>query len=297
MIQRPCAFWLASPFLALALTLAPPASAQGLRLGPAGTAPLARDTEPRAADYIVAVVNSEPITNNEVRTRMARFEQQLQQQGQPVPPRAEFARQVLERLISEKAQLQLARDNGLKIEDSTVDLAEQNVARANQIDVPELRRRLAADHVPLAQFRDDLRDQLLITRLRERELDSRVKVSDLDVEKYLLDQQNSTDPANAEINIAHILVAVPENATVAQVAAARDKAQGLLVRARAGEDFGKLAAEFSEGQAARETKGVIGLRPADRYPPAFSKAVEALPEGGIAELVRSPAGFHVVKLV
>src|SRR4051812_24768677 len=124
MNQRPHLLWLAA---AQAIALALPAAAQGLRpTAPGAPRAQARDTSPRQADYIVAVVNSEPITNNEVRSRMARFEQQLAQQGQALPPRAEFARQVLERLISEKAQLQLARENGVKAEDAAVDLAEQN---------------------------------------------------------------------------------------------------------------------------------------------------------------------------
>jgi peptidyl-prolyl cis-trans isomerase SurA len=298
MNQRRFALWLA--FAAQAVALAAPAAAQGLRPSqPGATArPPARVAEgPRPADYIVAVVNSEPVTNNEVRSRMARFEQQLAQQGQRVPPRAEFARQVLERVISEKAQLQLARESGIKIEEASVDLAEQNVARQNQIEVAELRRRLAADGIPLAQFRQELRDQIFLTRLRERELDSRVRVSDLEVDQFLREQQNSNDPSTVEINLAHILVAVPENATDAQVATLRAKAQRVMERARAGEEFAKLAREASDAPGAATNGGVVGLRTADRYPPLFYQAVEALPVGGVSDIVRSGAGFHVIKVV
>ena len=298
MKQRPYAFWLACA--AQALALAAPAAAQGLRPAqPGATRPPARvaDSAPRPADYIVAIVNSEPITNNEVRMRMARFEQQLAQQGQPLPPRPEFARQVLERLISEKAQVQLARDQGIKAEEPSIDMAEQNVARQNGIDVAELRRRLAADGIPVAQFREELRQQLLLTRLRERELESRIRVSDLEVDQYLAQLQSGSDPASVEVNLAHILVAVPENATEAQLAAARAKAQRALERARAGEDFAKLVREFSDAPGAASTGGVVGLRSADRYPPLFFQAVTALPEGGVSDLVRSGAGFHVIKVV
>jgi peptidyl-prolyl cis-trans isomerase SurA len=293
---RPSLLALACAAQAFALA---PADAQGLRPATPGTSPrlAQRDLGPRQADYIVAVVNSEPITNNEVRARMVRFEQALAAQGQPVPPPAEFARQVLERLIGEKAQLQLAKENGVKAEDAAVDLAEQNVARQNRIDVPELRRRLAAEGVPLAQYREELRDQLLLTRLREREFESRVKVSDYEVDEYLRNQQTTNDPAAIDINLAHILIGLPENATDAQVAQARQRAEGVLRRAKAGEDFAKLAREFSDAPGASTSGGVVGLRSGDRYPPIFFDAVRSLPEGGIAELVRSGAGFHVIKLV
>ncbi len=298
MIQRPYALWLACA--AQAFVLALPAGAQGLRPTVPGALPRppARiDNTPRQADYIVAVVNSEPITNNEVRLRMVRFEQQLAQQGQAVPPRPEFARQVLERLISEKAQLQLARENGVKVDEAAVNLAEQNVARQNQIDVAELRRRLAADGIALSQFREELRDQILLTRLRERELEARVRATDLEVDQFLADEKNRNDPGSIEINLAHILIAAPENASDAQIATLRARAQRALARARSGEEFAKLAREYSDAPGAASTGGLIGLRTADRLPPLFYQAVEALPEGGLSDIVRSGAGFHIIKVV
>jgi len=283
---------------ALAMVLALPAAAQGLRVPSApAAAPRTADTGPRAADYIVAVVNSEPITNNEVRYRMIQFAKQMQQQGQPLPPANEFARQVLERLISEKAQLQLAQENGIRVEEGTVDLAEQGVARQNQVSLAELRRRMVADGMTVAQFRADLRNQLILTRLRERELESKVKVSDLEVDQFIREQQGNHDLSATELNLAHILVAVPENANVSQVAALQARAQRVLARARAGEDFSALAREFSDAPDAKTNGGLVGLRTADRYPPLFVEAVQALPVGGISDLVRSGAGFHVIKVV
>lgn len=281
-----------------ALALVVPAAAQGLRVPPSvGRTTTPTDTGPRAADYIVAVVNSEPITNNEVRVRMARFAQQLAQQGQPVPPEAQFAHQVLERLISEKAQLQLAREDGMRVDEASVDQAEQNIARQNQIDVPELHRRLQADGIRLEAFRDELRNQLLLTRLRDRELESRVKVTDVEIDQYLRDHQNTNDPAQLQLNLAQILVAVPENATVTQVAALRDKAVRIRDRARHGEDFAKLAAEGSDAPGAAEHGGVLGLRTGDKYPALFLEAVQSVPEGGVSDLIRSGAGFHVLKVL
>jgi peptidyl-prolyl cis-trans isomerase SurA len=296
MNQRHILLWLAC--VAQALTLMAPAAAQGLRIPPPASVPARPvDSGPRAADYIVAVVNSEPITNHEVRQRMARFEQQLAQQGQPVPPRPEFARQVLERLISEKAQLQLGRENGMKVEELAIDQAEQTIARRNQIDVAELRRRLQADGISLAAFREELRSEILLGRVRDRELESRVKVSDTEVDQYLRERQNSNDPAAVELNLAHILIAVPENATAAQIAAAREKAQRVRERARAGEDFAKLAHEVSDATGAAQNGGVVGLRTADRYPAVFLQAVQSVPEGGVSDVVRSGAGFHVLKVL
>lgn len=296
MNPRALAFCLAcSGFAALAT----PAVAQGLRPTPslAARAAVPTGSGARPGDFIVAVVNSEPITNNEVRARLLRFEQQLAQQGAAMPARPELARQVVERLISEKAQLQLARESGLKVDELTVDQAELNVARQNQIDVAELRRRLAADGMALSAFRDDLRNQILLTRLRERELDAKVQVSNSDIDQFVREQQGSTELSAMELNLAHILVAVPESASPAQVAALQAKAQRVQERAKAGEDFAKLARETSEAPGAAASGGQVGLRTADRYPPLFVQATQALREGGISEVVRSGAGFHVIKVI
>lgn len=284
----------------LACALAFPALAQSLRIVPqlgAGQ-PAQRATGPRSADFIVAVVNSEPITNNEVRARLLRYEQQLAQQGSAMPPRQQLAREVVERLITEKAQLQLAREMGIRADDALVDQAELTVARQNGIAVAELRRRLAADGVDVKQFREDLRNQILLQRLRDRELEQRVKVTELDIDNFLREQQaNGADPALLEMNLSHILVAVPENATEAQVAQLQAKAQQLLQRARGGEDFGKLARENSDAAGAAQNAGVVGLRTADRLPPLFVDATRNVPAGGVTDVLRSAAGFHIVKVV
>jgi peptidyl-prolyl cis-trans isomerase SurA len=285
----------------LLIALSVPAVAQGLRPAPQlGVRPAQRpaETGPRAADYIVAVVNSEPITNSEVRARMARFEQQLAQQGATPPPRQQLLREVVDRMITEKAQLQLARETGVRADDALVDQAELSVARQNGIDVAELRRRLTADGMNVTQFREDLRNQILLQRLRDRELESRVKVSELDIDQYLREQQQrGGDPALTEMNIAHILVAVPEAATPAQVAQAQAKAQGLVQRARAGEDFSKLARENSDATGAAGNGGVVGMRTADRLRQPFVEATRDLKDGGVTDALRSAAGFHIVKVL
>lgn len=250
----------------------------------------------RSSDYIVAVVNSEPITNLEVQRRIARVSQQAAQQGTRLPPRDQLARQVLESLIVEHAQLQLAREMGIKADEAAIDLGEQNVARQNDIDVAELRRRLARDGVTPAQFRNDIRDQIVLTRVRDRELDARVKVSDVEVEQYLREQADAPAGPPTEVNLAQVLVAVPENATPAQVAERQARAQEVAKRAKAGEDFAGLARTFSDATDAAGG-GAMGLRSPDRYPQLFLDATAALATGGITEPVRSGAGWHVLKVI
>jgi peptidyl-prolyl cis-trans isomerase SurA len=207
-----------------------------------------------------------------------------------------MARQVLENLINQKVQLQSASETGVRIDDAAVDQAVQNIARQNQMDVSELQRRLAQDGVPVSQFRAQLREQLVLTRLREREVEPRVRVSDLEIDQYLRDQQTNTDPANTEINLAQILVSVPDNATVQQIAALQGKAQKALERSRAGDDFVALVREFSDA-ADRANGGQLGLRTADRYPPLFLEATQNLEVGAVSAIVRSAAGFHILKLL
>lgn len=289
--------------LACLMTLTATAlQAQGLRPSARSTPDFGgpRAAEPagqRQADYIVAVVNSEPITNNEVRARLARVQRQLQQQGgAALPPRNELLGQVLERLIAEKAQVQHARDTGVRADDAAVDAAEQNVAQQNRVDVAEFRRRMAQEGVPTAQLREELRSQLLLQRVRDRELDARVKISDAEVEQFMREQQESTNLDALEINLGHVLVAVPEGANAAQVSALQARAQRVAERARAGGDFSALAQEFSDAPE-RASGGQLGLRPAERYPGLFMDAVQALPVGGVAGPVRSGAGFHVLKVL
>jgi peptidyl-prolyl cis-trans isomerase SurA len=265
---------------------------------PAGNAASGAGAQ-RQADFIVVVVNSEPITNNEVRIKLMRTEQLLKQQGAALPPRSELLPQLLERMISDKAQLQAARSTGMKIDDNAVEGAIQTVARQNQITVDELRRRLKADGIDYAQFRSEIRDELLIGRLRQREVDSRTNVTELEIDEYLRSQDGkpgAAATAPAALNLAEILVAVPENATPDQVASLQAKAQQVLERARSGADFAALATEVS-ASASRSNGGQMGLRSTDRYPPLFVEATQSLRAGGLAGPVRSPAGFHILKVI
>ncbi|MDD2544868.1 MAG: peptidylprolyl isomerase [Burkholderiaceae bacterium] len=250
----------------------------------------------RQADFIVAVVNSEPITNNELRARIVRIEPQLARQGGAAPSREVLAREVLESLINERTQLQLARDAGLRVDDFAVSQAEEGVARQNSLSVAALHRRLESEGFTVERFRAELRSQLLLQKLREREVQSRVRVNDLEVDQFLREQQSGSDPARLEINLGHVLVLVPENATPAQVAERQARAQRAADRVRAGEDFAVVARELSDA-AEGASGGLLGLRPADRYPELFLRATAQLPIGGVVGPIRSEAGFHLLKVV
>ena len=257
---------------------------------------LAHAQTSRPADSIVAVVNSEPITQSEVRAAVQRASRDLAQQRIAAPPADELERRVLERLINERAQLQHARETGIRVDEAAIDQAEQGVARQNQIDVAELRMRVARDGFSVAQFRSQLRDQLTLSRLHERDVEGRLRITEADIDAALAEQQaGQTDPLVQDINLANLLVSVPENATTEQAAQRMLQAQKVLDRLRSGEDFAALVSELSAGD--RANGGQLGLRRADRYPPAFVAATQNLAAGQVSEIVRSGAGFHILKVI
>jgi peptidyl-prolyl cis-trans isomerase SurA len=255
---------------------------------------LAQKTQ--SADFVVAIVNSEPITNSEVQAAVLRVTEQFKAQRQPLPSSEELRQGVLERLISDRAQLQVAAETGVRIDDAAVDFAEQNLARQNQMEVDAFRLRMGKEGIPVATLRAQLRDQLILTRLREREVDARVRISDQDVDKALAEQQAAnSDPFAQEINLAQLLVAVPEKADDKLVSQLQAQAQTLLVRIRSGEDFASLVQKHSD--ADRSKGGEFGLRRADRYPPSFVQATQTVATGAVSDLVRSGAGFHILKVL
>lgn len=284
--------------LCAALACVGAAQAQSLRpsgqLNPLRGVPAAQGT--RTVDYIVALVNSEPVTNNEVRARLLRVEQQLTQQGAALPSREELARQVMEQLVNERTQLQQATESGLRVDEATLARAEQSIAAQNQLSVEDFRRRVAADGMDINFLRNELRNQLLLQQLREREVENRVRVSENDIDEFVREQKNTGDLTSLELNLSHILVLVPESATAEQIKALEARAQRAADRARKGEDFAVLAREYSDAPE-RENGGQFGMRPANRLPELFVSATRDLRAGDVVGPVRSPAGFHLLKLV
>lgn len=300
---------LALGLLGLAATLPLTSLAQGLRPSGAsalsGMSPSAKVAQrpalpeapagPRQADYIVAVVNSEPITFQELRRRTARAEQQLARQGGGRPAPERLAREMLERMVMEKIQLQRAVELGLRVDDFAINQAEDSVARQNSLSVDELRRRLAQEGSSPAQFREELSTQLLMQRLRDREVQPRVRVTDLDIDLFLQEQAQA-DPSQRQINLGHVLVQVPENASPKTESEQSAKVQRVMERLRAGADFAAVAREFSEA-AEGARGGELGLLPLNRYPELFVQSTSSTPVGSVVGPVRSPAGFHVLKVL
>ena len=248
------------------------------------------------SDYIVALVNSEPITNAELELQIEQVIENRSRQNLAVPPTAELRAAVLDRMINDRTQLQLAKEYGIRVDAAALDQAEANIAAQNQIDVAQLRASLEKRGKSIASFRQQLRDQLLITRLQEREIDARLKVSDAEVETALTARQLAAkDPLNQEINLGHLFIALPENPGQAVVAQAQELNRNILARLGSGESFEALVQELSA--ADRNNGGQLGLRRADRYPPLFVAATQALAAGAVSQWVRSDAGFHLLKLI
>ncbi len=250
----------------------------------------------RSGDYIVAVVNTELVTAGEVTLRLARLRELDARGGPRLPAEAELRQQVLDALIDERVLTTFARDSGVRIEEPEVDRAVQGAAAQNQLTLAQLRERLKDEGLDMPRFRNNLRDLLMVERVREREVGLRIRVSDEDIDRYLA-AQAATSGRQSELNIAQILVTVPEGAAPDVVQQRRARTEQALARVRAGESFDTVAREMSQ-DGNREAGGVIGLRPAERLPDAFVAAVQTLKDGDVAaSLLRTGAGFHVLKLI
>ena len=253
-------------------------------------------TTPDTADYIVAVVNQELVTNAELQARLARVREDAARSNAKLPPPAELHKQVLDALIDERVLVTHAREVGPKIDEVELDRAVANVAVQNQMTTQQLRARLQQQGVAYSTFRNNVKDQMLMERVREREVNSRIQVSDDEVDA-LLAQRHAAAGNASQLNIAQILVTVPDGATLEQVAQRRARAEAALARVKAGESFEKVAREISE-DGNKAQGGVIGLRPADRLPDLFVEAVRTLKPGEVTPtLLRSGAGFHILELL
>jgi peptidyl-prolyl cis-trans isomerase SurA len=268
-----------------------------LLLGPGAASGQPRNPpEPLSGDYIAAVVNQELVTAGEVERRIQRARVEAGRGNLRLPPDDVLRRQVFDSLIDERVILSLARESGMRIDDTEIDRAMQSIAAQNQLSLDGLRSRLAAEGIDFGRFRANVRDQMMIERLREREVIRRIVISDDEIDQFL-QRQRAARGGEVEINLAQIMVTVPEGADAATLAARRARIEAALARVRAGEDFAAVAREVSE-DGNRERGGVIGLRPLSRLPELFVEGSKALQPGQVSpELLRSGAGFHLLKLL
>jgi peptidyl-prolyl cis-trans isomerase SurA len=258
-------------------------------------APLGAAAQNVLVDRIVAVVNKEVITRTELAERTDLAERELRRRRIAPPEHATLERQVLERLVLDKAQLQKAAETGLRVDELQLDRAVQRVAENNKMTLPEFRRTLERDDVPFERFRAELRQQILLQRLREREVDDRIQVGEGEIDLYL--EENKASAASAvEYNAAHILVRVPEQAGPERIEEARLRATRARLEAQGGGDFARLAAGVSEAGDALQG-GALGWRAPGRLPELFADALQGMQPGEVSEVLRSPAGFHVLKLL
>lgn len=260
---------------------------------PAQTRPAAT---PSIADYIVAVVNQELVTNAELQGRIARIREEAARSNTQLPPPAELRAKVLEALIDERVQVTNARETGPKIDEAELDRAVGNIALQNQMTMAQLRVRLQRQGLAYSAFRNNVKDQLLVERVREREVNQRIVISDAEIDA-LLEKRRAASGKAVQLNIAQILVTVPEGADPELLAQRRARAEAALARVNGGENFAAVAREISE-DGNKAQGGAIGLRMADRLPDVFVETVRTLEPGEVSPtLLRTGAGFHVLKLL
>ena len=288
--------------LAAALAHAPtppsaprPAPAVHLRATPPSPQPATPASREALLDRVVAVVNDEAITQYEVAEQRRSVLMQMREAKVSPPSPDVLDRQVLERLITERALLQYAKETGVRVDDTAVERTVQRIAQENKLSPDEFRKVLERENMPYAKYREDIRREITLQRLREREVESRVGASDAEVDQFLATSA-ARDGGEVEYLLSHILVAVPEQASPDQVAARQQRAVTALQQVKTGGDFAQVAASFSDAQDAL-TGGNLGWRSAARLPTVFVEVVRGLDKGGVSNVLRSPAGFHIVRLV
>ena len=266
-----------------------------LQLAAAQAPTTAARVRPIAVDSIAAVVNTDVITRKELADRIKSVEARMKQAGTQMPPRDLLERQVLERMIADRAQLQLATESGIRIDDALLDRAMARLAEQNKLSMQDFRNQLEREGLPYARFREEIREEIALQRIREREVDNKLQITESEVDNFMAAEKNAPQ-SQTEINLAQILVRIPENASADQIAARRARADEVAVQLRSGADFAKLAASYSDSVDALKG-GELGFRSADRLPQLFVDAVGNLKPGEITPVLKSPNGFHILKVI
>ncbi|MBU3668019.1 MAG: molecular chaperone SurA [Rhodocyclaceae bacterium] len=253
-----------------------------------------RQAHPQTLDRIVAVVNDGVITQHQLDARTRSATAQLHRQKVQLPPPEILKRQVLDQMITERAQVQQAKEAGVRIEDNELSQAIDRIAANQKMSANQLRQIVERDGMTWTDFREGIRDQMMVARIREREVDAKVMVTPGEVDNFLANQGSSG--AGEEVHLAHILIRIPEGASPETLQKLRAKATAIDEQAKAGRDFAQLAAANSESNDAMQG-GDLGFRPIDSLPQVMSSAVANLKPGQVSDVVRSPSGFHIVKLL
>ena len=246
-------------------------------------------------DGIAAVVNDDIITHTELDAEVIRISQELRRRNTQAPPEEVLKKQVLERLINRKIQLQTARRANIVVDDETLNRALTNIAAESNLSLSQFRRVLIRDGVSFEGFRENMRDEITLNRFYQRQIDSRVSISDADITAFLETQQTQGN-VSIEYEIGHILIAVPESASAEEVSAARNQAESVVTRINEGADFAEIAVAESNGSRALDG-GNLGWRPANELPTIFASVIPNMKKGEISKVIKSTSGFHVVKLL
>ncbi|MGQ0579466.1 MAG: peptidylprolyl isomerase [Betaproteobacteria bacterium] len=251
--------------------------------------------EPAVLDRVVAVVNNEVVTRLDLDEQVNVAQLQLRRQGTPLPAQDVLERQLLERLITARVLVQTARETGLRVDDAQLQRSVERIAQENKLTPEAFRKTLESDGVNFNRFREELRNEILITRLKEREVDSKILITDGEIDNYLKNQQN-LGGKDDEYSLAHILVLVPEQASPEQIQAKRAVVDKALAQLKGGADFRQVSAGVSDAQNALEG-GPLGWRPTSRLPQIFVDSVTTMKVGDLSPVLRSANGFHILKLL
>jgi peptidyl-prolyl cis-trans isomerase SurA len=246
-------------------------------------------------DRIVAVVNDEVITSNDLNDRVALVVRQFQRQGGQLPSADALSRQILERMINDLLQAQLAKETGIKVDDLTLDRTIERISQENSLSMTDFRAALEKDGIRYPRFREDIRNEILLARLREREVENTIVVTDAEVETELAREAKEAS-GDSEYNLAHVLVLVAPQANNEQIEQRRRRAVQALSELRRGANFAQIAATYSDAPDAMQG-GSLGWRASGRLPSLFLETLERLHPGETSDILRSPNGFHILKLL
>lgn len=286
----------------------------------AGTPALAQDAKPAAAaapaaapapaakgftqpgqssntpiDSIAVIVNDEVITRRELNQRVQTIVRRMQSQKVQLPEQADLERQILERMIVERAQLQLAKEMGVRVDDQMLDRAIGRIAEQQKMTVQDLRNSMEKEGTTFPAFREEIREEIIMQRLREHEVDNKIQISEAEVDAFV-QAEKAAAAEQFELNISQIMVRIPENASPDVIAQRQKRAEEVMRQLRTGADFAKMAATYSDATDALQG-GVVGWRQSDRLPPLFAEALNKLKPGQLTPIMRSVGGFHILKLM